>query len=140
MKKFILKFVQRGFIGATFGPIVLAIIYGILGKTGVAETLATNEVVLGILSVSFMAFIAAGITCIYESERLPVAISALIHGLILYVDYAMMYLLNGWIADGIAPFLIFTAIFFLGYCAVWLIIYLYTRSKTKALNQKLITK
>ena len=137
MKKFIHSFIQRGFVGATFGPIVLAAIYAILGIASVTATLTVNEVVLGIISVSFMAFIAAGITAIYQNERLPAPFAALIHGLILYIDYLIMYLINGWIADGATPFLIFTAIFFAGYALVWLVIYLCTRSKTNKLNKKL---
>ncbi len=137
MKTFILKFIQRGFIGAALGPLVLAVIYGILDKTNVTSTLTVNEVVLGIFSVSFMAFVAAGITVIYQSESLPALFAALIHGFVLYLDYVIMYLINGWIGDGIVPLLIFTAIFFAGYASVWLVIYLCIRSKTDKLNKKL---
>lgn len=140
MKKNILKFIQRGFVGATLGPIVLAIIYGILGMTDTVDFLSVNEVVLGIISVSVMAFIAAGITMIYEIENLPLVSAILIHGFALYVDYAIIYLLNGWIADGLIPFLIFTAIFIAGFAAVWLIIYLCTRAKARKLNEKLSSK
>ena len=137
MKDFLLKFIQRGIVGAALGPLVLAVIYGILGCTNVTDTLFVNEVVLGIFSVSFMAFIAAGITVIYQSERLPAPFAALIHGFVLYIDYSIMYLINGWIADGILPFLIFTAIFVVCYALVWLVIYLCIRAKTNKLNKKL---
>jgi len=137
MKKHVLSFIQRGFAGATFGPIVLAIIYGILGATNVTKTLSVNEVVLGIISVSVMAFIAAGITMIYEVENLPLISAILIHGLALYADYAIMYLINGWIAEGLIPFLTFTAIFFVGFAIIWSIIYICTKNKTNKLNKRL---
>ena len=135
MKKHFLSFVQRGLCAAVFGPIVLAIIYFILGASGVVETLAVNEVSLGIISISFMAFIAGGITEVYQIERLPVFFAALLHGAALYLDYLLMYLLNGWLGQGSAPLLVFTAVFVLGYALVWLIIYLSARQKTKKMNQ-----
>ena len=67
MKKHILDFIKRGFVAMGFGPILLAIIYAILGATRVIETIAVGEVVLGVLSISLMAFIAAGITVVCPS-------------------------------------------------------------------------
>ena len=140
MKKHVLNFIQRGFAGATFGPIVLAIVYAILGATDTVSSFSVNEVVLGIISISIMAFIAGGITMVYEIENLPLVSAILIHGLSLYIDYAIMYLINGWIGDGVVPFLVFTAIFFAGFALVWGFIYLVTRKKTQALNQGLSRK
>ena len=140
MKTNILKFIQRGFTGATFGPIVLAVIYWILGLTKVIDSLPINEVVLGIVSISVMAFIAAGITMIYEVENLPLISAILIHGFTLYIDYAIMYLVNGWLADGLIPFLVFTGIFVVGFAVTWLIIYFIIKSNTNKINQKLTKK
>ena len=62
MKKYVLEFVHRGLLAAAGGPVVLAIIYGILDATGAVTAFAPYEVCLGILSITLMAFIAAGIT------------------------------------------------------------------------------
>ena len=140
MKKHVLNFIQRGFVGATFGPLVLATIYAILGATNTVSSFPVNEVVLAIISISVMAFIAGGITMIYQVENLPLISAILIHALSLYIDYAIMYLINGWIGDGIVPFLVFTAIFLAGFALIWGFIYLVTRKKTKALNQTLLKK
>jgi hypothetical protein len=137
MKKHALDFIQRGFVGATFGPIVLAIIYSILGATNVTDTLSVKEVVLGIISISVMAFIAAGITMIYKVENLPLISAILIHGLALYADYAIIYLINGWISEGLIPFLIFTSIFIVGYAITWSIVYICIKNKTNKLNKRL---
>ena len=137
MKNKILKFIQRGFIGATFGPLVLALVYWILGLANVIDSLPVNEVVLGIFSVSFMAFIAAGIPVVYEIENLPLITAILIHCFTLYIDYAIIYLLNGWVGEGLIPFLIFTAIFFTGFALVWCIIYLCERKSIQKLNKKI---
>lgn len=137
MRKHILSFVLRGLCAAVFGPIVLAIIYFCLGQSGVTETLTVNEVCLGIFSTALMAFVAAGITVVYGVERLPVFTAALLHGAVLYFDYLLLYLLNGWLEQGLTPFLVFTAIFVLGYALVWLIVYLSTRRKTAGLNENM---
>ena len=135
MKQYIKQFCLRGLTAAAGGPVVLAIIYGILGKCGVIESLPPGEVTLGILSITLMAFIAAGIPVVYTVEQLPLPMAFLIHGGVLYVDYLLMYLLNDWIPKGGIG--IFTLIFGLGYAAVWLVIYLSIRIKAAQINKKL---
>ena len=140
MKKHIIDFIKRGFIAMGFGPIILAIIYAILGATGVIESIAVSEVVLGVLSISLMAFIAAGVTVLYQIESLPLIFAILIHGIALYLAYAIVYLVNGWLAEGALPFLIFTVCFVVGYAVVWAIVYLCIRRSTDKLNKKLTAK
>ena len=135
MKKYVLEFFKRGSVSAAGGPVVLAIVYGILGATGVAQILTPTEVCLGILSITLMAFIAGGITMIYTVEALPLISAILLHGVVLYVDYLIMYLMNRWIPRGGIG--VFSAIFFAGFALIWVIVYLCIRSKTERLNHKL---
>ena len=90
---------------------------------------------MGILSVTLMAFIAAGITAVYQVERLPIASAIAIHGGVLYLDYLIMYLLNSWIPKGGIGF--FTVIFIAGYALVWVCIYTSIKIKTERLNRKM---
>lgn len=135
MKKFIHEFIRRGLMAAAGGPVVLAIVYGILGATGAADSLTPGEACMGILSVTLMAFIAAGITAVYQVERLPIASAIAIHGSVLYLDYLIMYLLNSWIPKGGIGF--FTVIFIAGYALVWVCIYTSIKIKTERLNRKM---
>ncbi len=137
MKQFIKAFCFRGLLAAAGGPAVLAIVYGILGQCGTVVSLRPGEVCMGILSVTVMAFIAAGITCIYTLEQLPLASAILIHGGVLYLDYLMMYLLNSWIPRNAAGIGIFSGIFAVGFALVWLIIYLTERRKIQCINTRL---
>lgn len=137
MKKHIFEFLKRGLTFSVGGPVILAIVYGILGKAGVADSLSTAEVCRGILTVSLMAFIAAGITVVYSIEKLPLFSAVLLHGIVLYADYILIYLLNGWLKSQLLPVLIFTAVFILGYAVIWLVIYTTTKATTISLNQKL---
>ena len=137
MKKYIVEFLKRGLTFSVGGPVVLAIVYGILGATGTAVSLTPREVCLGILTVSLMAFVAAGITVVYTAEKLPLFWAALLHGIVLYTDYILIYLLNGWLQSGMTPVLIFSAIFVAGYALVWFIIYFTTRQSTRMLNQRI---
>ena len=120
MKAFVKEFLKRGFISAWGGPVILAIIYYIVGRIENIETLSVGEVSAGILSITLMAFIAGGITAIYQSEKLPVIFSALIHAAVLYLDYLIMYLMNDWIPKNAAALGTFTAIFALGFALIWL--------------------
>ena len=135
MKKYVLEFVKRGLMAASGGPLILAIIYGVLEATKTVTVLTPAEASMGILSITVMAFIAAGITMIYQVESLPLPMAILIHGGVLYLDYLMIYLLNSWLPGNAVG--IFTIIFFAGFALVWLVIYLCIRKKTQRLNEKM---
>ena len=137
MKQFAKEFLFRGLICAAGGPVVLAVIYGILGALGQVESLTPGEVCTAILSITVMAFIAAGITAVYQVERLPLLSAVLLHGGILYADYLLMYFLNSWFPRNWKGIGIFTAVFVIGYAITWLCIYLSIRRKTQRINQKL---
>lgn len=137
MKKYVFGFLKRGLTAAVGGPVVLAIVYGILGAAGTVDSLSPGEVCMGILTVSLMAFIAAGINVVYEIEQLPLFTAILLHGVALYLDYILIYLLNGWLKSELTSVLVFTGIFVLGYAVIWLIIYAITKHSTERLNRKM---
>lgn len=134
MKQFFKEFFLRAFVAAGGGPVVLAIIYGILGASGAVDSLDPKEVCLGILSVTFLAAIVGGMSAVYKQEQLPLPMAISIHCISLYLAYVVFYLINGWLK---ASILTFSAIFFLGYGVVWLFIYFMTKAKTAQLNRKL---
>lgn len=140
MKKFWKEFFLRGLICAAGGPLVLAVIYGISGAAGAVEALSPQEVCTGILTITLLAFIAAGMTAIYQMEQLPLPIMILLHGGALYIAYILTYLINGWLHNSLVPIAIFTGIFVAGYALIWLIIYCIEKAKTEALNRKLKEK
>ena len=139
MKKHAKEFLFRGLICAAGGPLVLAIIYAILAAKGATNSLSPAEVSMAIISLTVMAFIAAGVTTVYQIEQLPLPCAVLIHGGVLYADYLLMYILNRWIPRNWQAIGIFTAIFAAGYALTWLVIYLTIRNKTERINQKLKT-
>lgn len=134
-KQFWKEFLHRGLLAAAGGPVVLAIIYGILGATGTVTALAPTEVCTGVLSITLMAFIAAGITAVYQMEQLPLPGAIAIHAVVLYLDYLIMYLLNSWIPRDVTALGIFSAIFFGGFALVWLIIYQFIKRDTDKVNK-----
>jgi len=129
--------VKRGLMTAAGGPVILACIYGILGATDAVAVLTPGEVCMGILSITLMGFIAAGITTIYTVESLPLISAILIHAGVLYLDYLLVYLLNSWIPRNSQGIGIFTACFTAGYALIWLVIYLCIRTNTEKLNKKM---
>lgn len=137
MKVFWKEFLHRGLLACGGGPIILAMIYGISGATGDISSLSPNEVCLGILSITLLAFTVAGLTAIYQVEKLPLIVAILIHGAVLYSTYILIYLLNGWLKRQLLPIAIFTAAFVIGFAIIWCIIYFCTKAKTEKLNQTL---
>ena len=137
MKKFLLDFLRRGLVACGLGPVVLAFLYLILQHQAAVEILTVNQVCVGIFSLTALAFIAGGMNAIYQIEQLPLMMAILIHGGILYISYLGTYLLNGWLKWGVAPVLVFTGIFILGYFVIWAIIYTIIKKRTASLNEKL---
>ena len=137
MKQFWKEFLLRGLICVSGGPIVLAIIYGILGATGTVAAFSPREVCLGIVTITLLAFIVAGMTAIYQMEQLPLPIMILLHGGALYIAYILTYLINDWLQNSLVPILVFTGIFVACYALIWLIIYCIEKAKADKLNKLL---
>ncbi|MBQ4103829.1 MAG: DUF3021 domain-containing protein [Clostridia bacterium] len=137
MKKYVVEFLKRGMSFCFGGPLVLAIVYGILGLVGAVESFTVGEVVTGIFSSTLLAFIAAGVTVIYTIDKLSPFSAALIQGVVLYLDYILLYLFNGWLQSSLKPIMIFTICFVLGYLIIWAIVFVVTRKCTKKLNESL---
>ena len=140
MKNYWKEFFLRGMIAMGFGPVVLSIIYCILGSKGVIDTLGWVEVIKGYLSITVMAFIAGSITSIYQIEHFPLPFAIATHCGVLYADYLIMYLVNDWIVRDFKAVSVFTAIFVGGYALIWLFIYLIHKKKIQDLNQNLPKK
>ena len=135
MKRMVSEFIRRGLAACGLGPVVLAVVYLILKHQAGVETLTVDQVCVGIISLSALAFIAGGMNAIYQAERLPLMVAILIHGTVLYVSYLAAYLLNDWLEWGMLPILVFSGIFVLGYLAIWAIIYLMIRKRTERINR-----
>lgn len=140
MKRIILEFLRRGAIACGLGPLVLAVLYLILRRQAGLEMLTVDQVCVGIVSLSALAFVAGGMNVIYRMERIPLMLAILIHGGVLYASYLGTYLVNGWLEWGMTPVLVFTGIFVLGYFLIWMIIYAVTRRNAARLNEMLKEK
>jgi hypothetical protein len=140
MKRFVLDLLRRGAIASGIGPIVWAIIYMILQQVAEVETLTVNQVCIGIVSLTALAFLAGGMNALYQIERLPLLMAILIHGSVLYVSYLGTYLINDWLDFGIIPIIVFSVIFVVGYIVIWAIIYSIIKRNTAKLNDMLQQK
>ena len=134
MKKILPDFLRRGLASLGFGPLILAVVYLISGRCAGVQTLTVEEVVIGIFSLSALAFVAGGINVIYQIEQLPLMKAIALHGSVLYISYLLTYLLNGWLQQGWMPILVFTAIFIAGYLAIWAVIYFVIKRNTEKVN------
>ena len=137
MKPLTKTFFRNGLIAAGGGPVVLALIYYFLGRSGVITDLAVEEVVRGILTVTLLAFIAGGTPVVCRVERLSLMAATLIHALVLYADYILIYLFNGWLKYSATPVLVFTTLFFGGYAVIWLFIYRGVKANVERINREM---
>jgi hypothetical protein len=137
MKRHIWEFVRRGITAMGIGPLVLAVLYWILHRQGLMQTLTVDRVCVGILSLSALAFVAGGMNAIHQIERLPLMVGILIHGAVLYIAYLLTYLVNGWLEWGTAPVLVFSGIFVVGYLVIWAVIYAVIKRNTARVNEML---
>ena len=135
MKKYASEFIRRGLVACGFGPLVLAVLYLILQREANLEMLSVNQVCLGIVSLSALAFVAGGMNVIYQIERLPLMVAISIHGGVLYVSYLLTYLVNNWLDRGTGPILVFTGIFAVGYLLIWAVIYSIIKKNTDRINE-----
>lgn len=133
MKKHIKAFCLRGMMFAWSGPVILAIVWMCLQRAGVVAGLTVNEAALGIFSTTVLAFIAAGVSIVYQIENLPKAFAGLLQAAVLYIDYLGFYLLNGWIPLNQIWF--FTVIFAVGFAVIWFSIYIPIRIKVSKMNK-----
>ncbi len=132
------NFIKRGLLASVGGPLIYAIVMLILGNCGVVQSLTVNEVVIGIFTSAILAFVASGVSVVHEIEKLNLFTATLIQVFVLYADYLVIYLLNGWLTFEFGILVTFTLIFFAGYMLVWLIVFLAIRANIKKLNQRLV--
>ena len=140
MRKTALEFVRRGLVAGGFGPVILAVLYIIIERSGEIVSLTASQVCTGIFSLYALAFIAGGMNVVYQIERLPLMAAISIHGGVLYIGYLITYLVNGWLELGKTPIMAFTVIFIAGYLAIWAVIYHIARRNTRRLNEMLKQK
>jgi len=132
-KNYIWEFVKRGLMFAWGGPVIVAIVWYCIYKSGNLVSLSVPEVVMGILSTTVLAFVAAGVSIVHQIESLPKGFAALIQGSVLLIDYGVVYLMNGWFP--LNRIGIFAAIFVVVFVAIWGIIYLSARAKVNKMNK-----
>ena len=133
MKKYVKQFCIRGLMWAWGGPVIMAIVWMAMHGAGAISGLTVDQAVLGILTMTVMAFIAAGISVVYQIETLPKAFAALIQASVLYIDYLGFYLINGWIP--VDKIWMFTLIFVGCFTVIWFIIYITVKLKVDKMNK-----
>ncbi len=137
MKKNLSVFFRQGLAASVGGPVILAIVYLSLGAAGTVESLPVERIAGEIFTSALLAFIAGGVSVVYQIDRLSLLSATLLHGAALYLDYILFYLLNGWIPRQPASVAVFTGIFLALYAVVWLIIYCIIRRRVAGLNRRL---
>lgn len=131
------EFFHRGLIFGGFGPIIMGIIYAVAEKSAADFSLSGMEVLIATISIYLLAFIQAGTSVFHQIETWSVPKAAFSQLGVLYLTYVACYLLNSWIPFRLSVVLLFTAIFVVGYFAIWLAVYLSVKAVSRRMNAKI---
>ena len=131
------EFFKIGAMVAGGGPLIMVIVYSCLHAAGVVQMVSVSEMTLGVISSLVLAFIAGGISVIWRIEKLPLMWASFIHASILFLDYLLIYLINGWMPFEVLPIAIFTGIFVAVYFLIWCCIYYGIQMSVRKMNTKL---
>ena len=137
MNYYVKEFLKRGLVFSGFGPIVLGIVYIIIGSTGNDLGLSGLNVFMGILTTYIIAFVQAGSSIFNQIETWSKAKSMFFQMTSIYVVYMGGYLLNNWIPFKVEVIIIFTSVFVAIYLSICLTVYFITKNVSKKLNEKL---
>ena len=137
MNKYVKIFLQRGIAFGGFGPIITSIIYAIVAASSGINTITTNQFLIATITTYILAFVVAGCSMFYTIEHWSFIKSSLMHCILLYLSYLLVYVANKWFPFSWVGFLSFTLVFIVGYVIIWLSIYLSLKSQAKKLNEKI---
>ena len=137
MNKYVKSFLHRGLIFGGFGPIVVGIIFCILGFTLDNFEISGDKILLAIVSTYLLAFIQAGASIFNQIEGWPITKSLLFHFVTLFASYSACYVINSWIPFEPVVLLIFCLVFTVTFFIVWGTVYLAVKTTAKNCNMKL---
>ncbi len=137
MKAQIKNFILRGLLFSSGGPLIYGIVILIIDLCGVDTMTCGVDIFKGIISTFLLAFCSAGISVIWQNEKLGIVTQSFIHGITIYLCYLITYLLNDWIPKEPLTIIIYSIIFFLTYLIIWIIVYFSQKQMIKKLNQQL---
>ena len=137
MNRYVKSFLHRGLMFGGFGPIICGIVFFIISLKVNDFSLNGKQALIAIMSTYILAFVHAGASIFNQIDEWPITKSLLYHLGSLYIAYLGCYVINSWIPFDPKGILVFTAIFFLIYFAVWSIVVISIKSASKKLNKNL---
>ena len=130
-------FLHRGMLFGGLGPLVLGIVYWILGFSIEGFSLAGSEVCSGIVSTYLIAFVHAGTSVFHEVEHWSLPRWMFYQLGALYLVYTLAYLINDWIPFEPLVLLLYTVGFALVYFLISAIVIVSVKQVEKRLNESL---
>lgn len=134
------KLLKRAGLGFLMGVVMGNIIAWFFGGTMLDPALVTRmggeirAVVIQTMVYGLYGAAAMGGTVLYEISGWPLALSSVLHWLIIAVLYVPMALLLGW-ASSAADLLVMEGFELVGYFLIWLIMLLRYKASVRELNE-----
>lgn len=137
MNKYLKSFLHRGLMFGGFGPVVVGIVFAILGATLENFHIDGWQILLAVTSTYLLAFVQAGASVFNQIEHWSVAKSLLWHFVTIYCAYSLCYVANAWIPFEPMVLVIFTAVFVVTYFIIWLSVYFAVKATERKLNKRM---
>lgn len=137
MKRFILHFIRRFFIGAAFGVFINQIIFLLIAKNiGTGFIIDFNLLLKQFLSSCIVGGVSVGLSAIYDFENISFLAKTAIHFFIGIVIYLLIGSYAGWFSINIGTILGSIVI----YIAIWSMFYFIERKRVQDINRALRNK
>ncbi len=137
MKKFLVMFLRRFFIGSAFGVFINQIIILLIAKNiGGGFMVDFNLLLKQFLASCIVGGVAVGFSVIYYFENINFFIKTLIHFFIGMLTFLLVASYVGWFSINIRSILGS----FLVYFGIWISFYLIEKKRIKEINRALKSK
>lgn len=137
----LMKFLRRGAIGFPLGILVSLVISWATGNDRLVSDLlvqrvgsAAGALTLDLFLSGIFGFLCMGGTAFYEIENWSLLKATFLHYLIVVVCFPPLALFLGWVTKPV-ELLIMTGVQTVGFCLIWLIMFLRYRAEVRELNE-----
>ncbi|HHL2034703.1 DUF3021 domain-containing protein [Clostridium perfringens] len=137
MKRFLVHFIRRFFIGAALGVFINQIIFLLIAKNICGDFMINFNLLLKqFLPSCIVGGVSVGLSAIYDFENINFLAKTLVHFLVGILVYLLVGSYVGWFSINIGTILGSIAIYF----GIWIIFYFIEKKRIQEINKALKNK
>ncbi len=137
MKRFLVNFIIRFFIGAALGVFINQIIFLLIAKNICGDFMINFNLLLKqFLASCIVGGVSSGLSTIYDFENISLLAKTLVHFSVFILVYLLVGSYVGWFSINIGTILGSIAIYF----GIWIIFYFIEKKRIQEINRSLKSK